>query len=65
MSNNNNYSASAIDLASFDIMNELLIPTQSIDPVMPSIPSISNKIFHVSTETTMKEHDNKMALRAM
>ena len=56
--NNNNYSASAIDSASFDIMNEPLIPTQSINPVTPSIPSIFDNILHISTETTAKEHDN-------
>ena len=54
----NSFSASAIDLASFEIMTEPLIPMQSANPVTPSIPSISNNIIHSSTETTTKEHDN-------
>ena len=52
--NNNNNLASA----SFDIMNEPLIPTRIINTVMPSTPAISNNILNTSTETTTKEHDN-------
>ena len=52
--NNNDDLASA----SFDIMNEPLIPTQIINAVTPSIPVISNKILNTSTETTTNEHGN-------
>ena len=53
--NNNNNLASA----SFDIMNEPLMPTQTIDTtVMPSIQAISNNILNTSTVTTMNEFDN-------
>ena len=44
--------------ASFDIMNEPLIPTQTIDTVIPSIPAISNNILNTSTVTTINEFDN-------
>ena len=52
--NNNNNLASA----SFDVMNEPLISTQTIDTVMPSIPAISNNILNTSTVTTINEFDN-------
>ena len=52
--NNNNNLASA----SFDVMNEPLIPTQTIDTVMPSIPAISNNILNASTVTTINEFEN-------
>lgn len=51
--NNNNFPS-----ASFDIMNEPLIPTQTIDTVIPSIPAISNNILNTSTVTTINEFDN-------
>ena len=51
--NNNNLAS-----ASFDIMNEPLIPTQTIDTFMPSIPAISNNILNASTVITMNEFDN-------
>ena len=56
--NNNNYLSPDIYSASFEIMNEPLIHPQSINLVMPSIPSISYSIIHTSTVTTIKEHDN-------
>ena len=34
--------ASAVDEADFDIMNELLIAAQTINPVLPSIPLIGS-----------------------
>ena len=39
-------------------MNEVLILIQRIDPVMPTIISISNRTLHSSTETNMKEHND-------
>ena len=51
--NNNNLAS-----ASFDIMNEPLIPTQTIDTVTPSIPAISNNILSTSTVTSINESDN-------
>ena len=48
---------SAIDAAGFDVMNELLIPTQIINQVKPSIPSMSNNILNTNAESTTKEHD--------
>ena len=56
MDNNNNNDN--LPSASFDIMNEPLIPTQTIDTVIPSIPAISNNILNASTVTTMNEFDN-------
>ena len=56
MDNNNNNDN--LPSASFDIMNEPLIPTQTIDTVIPSIPAISNNILNTSTVTTMNEFDN-------
>ena len=38
-------------------MNEPLIPTKIVNPVMPSIPSMSNDILNTSTESTIKECD--------
>ena len=52
--NNNNNLASA----SFDTMNEPLIPTQTIATVIPTIPAISNNILNTSTVTTMNEFDH-------
>ena len=52
-SDNNNLAS-----ASFDIMNEPLIPTQIINAVMPSIPAISNNILNTSTENTINEYHN-------
>ena len=56
MDNNNNNDN--LPSASFDIMNEPLIPTQTIDTVIPSIPAISNNILNTSTVTTINEFDN-------
>ena len=56
--NNSDITASAIDSAGFDIMRESLIPTKIINPVTPSISSISNRILSTSAETSTKEHDN-------
>ena len=55
---NNNYLASAINSDSADIMNGPLIPTQSANSVMPSIPSMPNNILHTSAQTTVKERDD-------
>ena len=55
MDNNNNNDN--LPSASFDIMNEPLIPTQTIDTVIPSIPAISNNILNTSTVTTINEFD--------
>ena len=57
--NNNNacIAASAIDADSSDVMNELLIPTQIINPVKPSILSMSNIILNTGIERTTKECD--------
>ena len=55
---NNDCSASGIGSASFDLKNETLISTQTINLVTPSIPQISNNILHASVETTAKECDN-------
>ena len=42
--------ASAVDLASFDIMKKPLIPTQIVNAVMPSIPSMPNSVLNTSTD---------------
>ena len=55
MDNNNN---DKLPSASFDLMNEPLIPRQTIDTVIPSIPAISNNILNTSTVTTINEFDN-------
>ena len=52
--NNNNNLASA----SFDTMNEPLIPTQTIATVIPTIPAISNNILNTSTVTSINESNN-------
>ena len=56
MDNNNNNDN--LPSASFDIMNEPLIPTQTIATVIPSIPAISNNILNASTVTSINESDN-------
>ena len=53
--NNNNFLASAIESARFDIINEPLILIQIINPTTPSISSISNNILCASIENTTKE----------
>ena len=49
----NNYNNDNLPSATFDTMNEPLIPTQTIDTVIPSIPAISNNILNTSTVTTI------------
>ena len=58
--NNDNYSdiaASAIDSSGFDITSKLFIPTQIVNPVMPSILSTPNSALNTSTEIVTKECD--------
>ena len=61
MSNDNNntsdIASSAIDSAGFDMMSELLISTKIIDPVTPSIQSISNSARSPRVESVSKERD--------
>ena len=52
-SNNND-----LESASFDTMNELLIPTQTVNAVTPLIPAISNNAINTSTQSTTNEHDD-------
>ena len=54
----NNDNNDNLPSASFDIMNEPLIPTQTIDTVTPSIPAISNNILNTSIVATINEFDN-------
>ena len=59
MNNNDNSDviASAIDSAGFDIMNDPWIPTQIVNPVTPSIPSVQNSTLNTILESTTKEFD--------
>ena len=61
MSNDNNINsdivASAFYSDGFDFTSEPLIPTQIINPEIPSIPSMPNRIISTSAEITKNDHD--------